>query len=245
MFCPNCGEELPPCPLSEISFCPHCGFDFRPIFQSGAKARPIEKSKSKNHATLKLVFLIWFVVAVLFGSGLGLFLTFNNREAAALDSDAIAEDGAVQDSAVKDLPEKNTPGSNAPNMTEEETTLAVAYEEAVRYAIKDVQENSDGTSRASVTMTTPNMSVILDEALKEMTKAENEGKSVDELNVIAEAFILQGLQDNEETTARTFEAQVQLEDGEWQVVRDASWEEAYFGDLQAVFKEYLASYMSD
>lgn len=117
------------------------------------------------------------------------------------------------------------------------------YYEQVTFVIEEQVLNDDGIGTAKVTVTTPNMRIILENVLSDLRVKGN--LSDEELAVQAKNCIeLLLKQDNEKITT-SIEVPLKRSDGKWKIVPNKEWTNVITSNMAEILREYYAKIIKE
>ena len=110
------------------------------------------------------------------------------------------------------------------------------YYEQVTFVIDEQTHNDDGTGTAKVTVTTPDMQIILEDVLNNLNAGDS--LSDEKLAEQAQNRLEELLGQDCETIITTIEVPLEQVDNKWKIVPTEEWNKAITSNMAEIYREY-------
>lgn len=118
----------------------------------------------------------------------------------------------------------------------EYTGYVKLYYEQVTFVIDEQTHNDDGTGTAKVTVTTPDMQIILEDVLNNLNAGDS--LSDERLAEQAQNHIEELLGQDCATITTTIQVPLEQVDNKWKIVANEEWNKAITSNMAEIYREY-------
>lgn len=117
------------------------------------------------------------------------------------------------------------------------------YYEKVTFVIEEQVDNDDGTGMAKVTVTTPNMGIILEKVLNDLYAEDS--LSDEDLAEQAQESMEELLMEDCETITTSIEVSTKYVDGKWKIIPNEEWNKAITSNMAEIYREYYEKIITE
>jgi hypothetical protein len=117
------------------------------------------------------------------------------------------------------------------------------YYENVTFTLHEQVRKGDGTGTAKVTVTTPDMRIVLKEVLDSLKDASNQTEQ--ELAEQAQNKIDERISQEHQIITTNIEVPIKRVDGKWKIVPTEEWNKVITSNMAEIFREYYAEILRE